>query len=136
MESRKPNLHLLLPGFPVRFSLDGIQTHLIIVSALVIPTLVLPVVLLAPSTAGAAPAQAVEAPAEEQQDPGGEREPDGVADDSLATFDGVDPGLCKEEEREIEYERKEGNGGGKARYAGAAARHGHLAHMGEETKDG
>jgi hypothetical protein len=50
--------------------------------------------------------------------------------------DGIDAGFGDEEEDEIEDESEEGDGGSEAGDTCAAADHWHLAHMGEEAKDG
>ena len=142
LERRQTLLTLLLPGLPVRLCLDRVEPQRVVVGPVAARRRVPPVAVLAlvkgvaRAAANAAAAKAVEAAGEEEEEPGGEGEPDGVAHGGGATADGVDAGLCDEEEGEVEDEGEEGDGGAEAGNAGAEAGHGELADVGEEAEEG
>ena len=71
--------------------------------------------------------------AEEEENPGGDGEPDGVTDRSAAAGT-VYPGLCQEEEREVEDEGNHSHSRGEAGNAGTATCHRHFSNMREEAE--
>ena len=135
MESGKADLSLFLPCLSISFGLDSIESHLICIVVLDLWFVSIPVGT-SRATADATSAKAVETSCKEQEEPCGECEPDTDSDGCRPSLDGIDASLCDEEEDEIKNESDHGDDCSKARDTSAAACHGKLSDMGEQTEDG
>jgi hypothetical protein len=128
---------ILLFSLTFRLRFYSVQPDLInvlIVTRLEISSCAPPVFPSGWPIAQTAPPTTEEEAAEEEEDPGGDSEPDGVADWGLTTST-IDPGFCQEKEGKVEDEGEHSDGCGKTWDASATACGGDFSDMREETED-